>query len=190
MLLDCGSPNRPGFRSSAAKGDLARKVGLTTVSSFEFLVSSFRFQVSREQKGYCFLRARNSKHETIRRWPTTNDQELFTVQLDNQLLVDRQLNIFTLGQRQNASLVVVAINLQPVRKRLMAGEFLRDFQYWNLLAVFADGDLFALAHLVRRNVDLASIHGNMAVTHQLARLASRNGKAQPVDNIVQPPLQL
>jgi hypothetical protein len=42
MLLDCGSPNRPGFRSSAAKGDLARKVGLTTVSSFEFMVPSFK----------------------------------------------------------------------------------------------------------------------------------------------------
>ena len=60
MLLDCGSPNRPGFRSSAAKGDLARKVGLTTVSSFEFLVSSFK----RAERLLPFLRARNSKHET------------------------------------------------------------------------------------------------------------------------------
>ena len=45
-------------------------------------------------------------------------------------------------------------------------------------------------HLVRRNVDLASVDLNMAVTHQLASLAAGNSKSEAVDNVVQAPFQL
>src|SRR6185369_4407484 len=86
--------------------------------SFEFLVSSFRRAEMLVLPARPKLETRNLKLFVVGQRPKTNDQGLLAVQLDNQLLVDRQLNIFTLGQRQNSSLVVVAINLQPVRKRL------------------------------------------------------------------------
>src|SRR6202011_6018773 len=59
-----------------------------------------------------------------------------------------------------------------------------------LLAVFADRDLFPRAHFIRRYVHLAIIHGNVSVAHQLARLAPRLGEAQAVDHVVETPLQL
>jgi hypothetical protein len=61
-------------------------------------------------------------------WPTTNDALLLTIQFNDQLLIDWQVDVFALGQRQDFSLVVVAINLQPVGGILVAGEFLCWFQ--------------------------------------------------------------
>ena len=94
------------------------------------------------------------------------------------------------GNARTRAFVVVAIDLQPVRRVLMAGEFLRLLQDRQLLAAFANRDLFAHAHLVRRNVHLASIHVDVAVTHQLASLAAGHAEAKAVNHVVQTALQL
>src|SRR6266404_6518280 len=114
---------------------------------------------------------------------------LFRIQFDNQLLVHRQLDFCAPWQRNHAPLVVLAIDLQPHRRRLMTGKIPCDFKNWNLAAALANLNLFADGDLVRRNVDLLPIHLHVAVTHQLARLASRNAEAQPIDDVVQTPLQ-
>src|SRR5712671_2749488 len=103
---------------------------------------------------------------------------LLAVKFHNQLLVYWQLNIFTLGQRSYASLVVVAIHFEPVRHGAVAGEFLGQFEYRELLAALADGDLMPGAYFERRNVDLLAVDCHMPVTHQLARLAPRLGEAE------------
>jgi hypothetical protein len=81
MLLDRGFLNRPRFRSSATKGDLARKVGLKSVVGSRSSVFGF------------------NDSGPMTDGLTTNDGLLLTVQLHNQLLVYRQLDIFALGQR-------------------------------------------------------------------------------------------
>src|ERR1700674_1521642 len=121
--------------------------------------------------------------------PTTNDTSLLAVQLDYQLLVHRQLYVFASRQRNDAALVVLAIDLQPHRRRLMTGKILRDFENRNLAAALANLNLFAHGDLVRRNVDLLPVHLHVSVTHQLARLAAGNAEAQSVDDVVQTPLE-
>src|SRR5207253_20573 len=91
--------------------------------------------------------------------------------------------------RNYAPFVVLAIDLQPHRRRLMTGKILRDFENRNLAAALPNRNLFSHRDLVRRNVDLLTIHLHVSVTHQLARLTAGNPEAQPVDDIVQTPLQ-
>src|SRR5580700_35175 len=116
--------------------------------------------------------------------------DLLAIKLNDQLLIHGQLNIFALGQREHARCVIVAIHFQPVRQRAMARELLRKLQNSQLLAVLADGNLLARAHFIRRNVHLATVHGDVAVAHQLPRLPPRLRETQAVDNVVQAPLQL
>src|SRR5581483_1804773 len=120
----------------------------------------------------------------------TEPQKLLTVQLDDQLLVHRQVNVFALGQREHASLEVFAIHLQPRRYWLVAAELHRLLDCRLLAAGFAHRDLVTGLNLVGRNVHLAPVHLDVAVTHELARLAAGRPEAQPKNNVVQPPLKL
>src|SRR5262249_80941 len=115
---------------------------------------------------------------------------LLAIQFDDQLLIHRQLNFITLGQRIDAALVVVAINVEPRRLVLVARKVLRYFQDRQLAAAFADCDLFSDAHLIRRNVHLASVNGNVSVTHQLARLAAAEPETQAIYNVVEAALEV
>src|SRR5271167_577867 len=72
----------------------------------------------------------------------------------------------------------------------MAGELFRRLENRQLEAVFADGDLLADTYLVRGDVDLAAIHLNVSVTHQLAGLAAGHAESQAIDHVVQAALQL
>src|SRR5271163_758383 len=110
---------------------------------------------------------------------------LLRIQFDNQLLVHRQLNIFASRQRYHAAFVILAIDLQPHRSRLMAGKVPRDFENWNLTATLANLNFFAYRDFVGRNVDLLAIHLDVSVTHQLARLAAGNTEAEAKDNVVE-----
>jgi hypothetical protein len=73
---------------------------------------------------------------------------------------------------------------------LMSGKFFRRFQDYQLAAGFLNGDFVANIHLVRRNVYLAPIHSNVAVTHQLARLTAGSSKAETKYNAVQAAFEL
>ena len=115
---------------------------------------------------------------------------LLAIKLNNQLLIHRQLNIFALGQREHPSRVIIAIHFQPVGLRAVAGKLLGHFQDDQLLAVLANGNFLARTHFIRRNVDLAIVHRNMSVPHQLPRLAPGLREARSIDHIVQPPFQL
>ena len=116
--------------------------------------------------------------------------ELFTIQLDDQLLIHWQLNIFALGQIQNPRLVIVAIDFQPARQRAVAGKFFRQLKYSQFIAFFAYRNRLGRAHFIGRNVDLTIVDSHVPVTHQLARLAPRLRESKAEYDVVQPPLQL
>src|SRR5262249_41663444 len=144
--------------------DLARNVDLTQLQ-----FSAFRFQIE----------ARNLKLRS-----------LLAVQLDDQLLIDRLLDVFTLGQRENFSFEVVAVNLQPGRQILVAGEFLCRFQNRQRTAGFFNRDLVANVYLVRRDVHFLSVHQDMSVTYQLACLTAGGSETKPEDNAVETAFEL
>src|SRR5204862_7104052 len=52
------------------------------------------------------------------------------------------------------------------------------------------GGFVARGTLARRVVRLSSVHRDMAVTHQLARLATAGGKTHAIDDVIQAALQL
>src|SRR5579864_2556133 len=115
---------------------------------------------------------------------------LLAVQLNNQLLVHWQLDIFPLRQTQHARLVIIAINFQPARQRAVTGKLLGQLKYRQLLAVFANGNFLARAHFIGRNVDLAIVDRDVSVTHQLPCLASRLRETQTVHNVVKTAFEL
>src|SRR5262249_51247596 len=115
---------------------------------------------------------------------------LLRVQFDDQLFVDRQIDVFALRQSGYASFVIVAIDFEPVHCRLMTGELLRGLEHSHLLAVIAYCDLFADRNLVRRNIHLASVDRYVSVTNQLASLTARNREAKAIDDVVQTTLEL
>jgi len=51
-------------------------------------------------------------------------------------------------------------------------------------------DFVSQVHLVRRNVDPATVDVNVAMAHYLSRLTAGRGKTQTVNHVVQSPLQL
>src|SRR3954447_13222238 len=103
----------------SAKADLARNVDLKNCRS------SF---VLRHAQTLCTT------------WDATCD--LLAVQLHNQLLVHRQLYIIPLRKRGYTAFEVVAIDLNPVRRIRVPGEFFCLLQNWQLLAGLANLDLF------------------------------------------------
>src|SRR5712692_1864514 len=189
IWLSHGSPNRPEFGSSAVTGGSGTKNGpklsrRSLVIGRRTLVhpaSIFAPMDSRGRLSIVILDARVGSNPT---------RSLLTVQFYDQLLVDRQLDVFALGQGNDASLVIVTINAQPVGRVLVTGEIFRLLENGQLAAAFANCDLLTYIHLVGRDVDFAPVHMNMAVTHELARLPAGQGEPQAIDNIVQASLKL
>src|SRR5438270_1429413 len=97
--------------------------------------------------------------------------DLLAIQLDDQLLIHWQLNIFPLRQRGYSALKVLAINFDPVWRIRVPGEFFRLLQNRQLLAGLANGDLFSDRDLVRRNIHLPAIDADVSMTNKLPRLS-------------------
>src|SRR5205823_1703212 len=106
----------------SAKADLARKV-------------KTKFQ------GFTF------QSKPYRNFETFLLELLLTVELHNQLLVYRQLNIFALGQCQDTPFVIVAINFEPSGRVAVRGEFLCLLENRQLAAGLANHNLVANADL-------------------------------------------
>src|SRR5690349_16110362 len=53
-------------------------------------------------------------------------------------------------------------------------------------ALFANGDFVSDFDLERRNINLATIDLNVAVTYELTSLAARHCKAKSVDHVIEP----
>src|ERR1022692_931155 len=111
------------------------------------------------------------------------------VELDDELLADRQGQIFTGGKRGQPPLEIVFVELQPLRDPapVDGAQALED--PGDLLGAVLDLDLIARAAEERRDVDPVPVDQEVAVAHQLARLGVVGGEPQTVDHVVEPALE-
>src|SRR5258708_23060251 len=63
---------------------------------------------------------------------------LFRVEFDDQLLVDRQVNVLALRQGEDFAGEIVAVDVEPLDLVLTGGEVLCRFQLGQRLRAFAD----------------------------------------------------
>src|SRR5439155_9129967 len=66
----------------------------------------------------------------------------------------------------------------------------RIYQDRQLASVYSNRHLLAHAHLVGQNIHFPTVHRNVAVAHQLPRLAAGNPETKAIHHIVQTPLEL
>src|SRR5882762_10271025 len=115
---------------------------------------------------------------------------LLAIKLDDQLFIDWDVNLAAFRNLRQAALVGVAVDVHPRRRRLMAVEFLGHLQARHLATAFAHGNFLSHADLEGRNVHLASVDGDVPVTHELPGLPAGHGKTHAVDDVVQAPFEL
>src|SRR6185436_16333827 len=112
------------------------------------------------------------------------------IQLDNQLFLHGQVDLLTRRQLRDTAREGAAVERQPLRNAAALHFFHRVGNRRILAAALANADDVAGTHLVGRNVDLLAVDGEVAVAHELARLRPRRREAEPVDDVVEPPLEL
>src|SRR5215831_4427417 len=113
---------------------------------------------------------------------------LFAVELDDELLGDRDLDVVAQRQAADHALLLVRIELQPLGHLPAAGvhvivETRLHFGRRTQL------DRVAHLHQERRYRDLPSVHLEMAVRHHLATFTARGGEAEPMHDVVEPELE-
>src|SRR6266542_4440936 len=109
-------------------------------------------------------------------------------QLDDHLLLHRDLDVLPDGQPAYGAFLLVDVHLEPGRDLAPAGaQIVGD----PLLHLGCGPELHHLAHLhdIRGDGDLPIIDLDMAVTHHLPRFPARGGHAQAEHDVVQAALQ-
>src|ERR1043165_3928957 len=115
---------------------------------------------------------------------------LLTIKLDDQLLVDRAVNVGARRQTSDAHTHVCALDRRNPGGTPASGSRLpRALDVRILTTRFLDGDGVALLNLEGGNVNLAPVDFDVTVIDELARLTTRGRKARAVDGIVQPALK-
>ena len=114
-------------------------------------------------------------------------QYLLGIELDDELFVHGRVDVGALRLLQNLAGETVVVGLQPrcdgrhevggVADHLRGRRSRRD------------GDDVVRAHLIARDVHASAVHLEVAVAYELAGLRARCGKAQAVDDVVQPRLE-
>src|SRR6185437_44806 len=115
---------------------------------------------------------------------------LLRVQLHNQLLINRQIDVLALGQSDDPAGEIVRLSIDPVDAVLTGGKVPGRGENRELLGTLADRDLIADLALEARDVDLAAVHLHVAVANKLAGLAARNREAEAVGDVVETGLEL
>src|SRR3979409_607262 len=112
---------------------------------------------------------------------------LLGIQLDDQLLVELYLNqIFAFGMGQDAAAKRIAVHFQPVGRRRVCGGVAGGQNGGVLLALFASLDHIVDAYLERRDVDLAAIHGEVAMADKLAGLGAAGAESHAIEKVFEP----
>src|ERR1700761_5267118 len=115
---------------------------------------------------------------------------LLAVEFHDQLLVHRQVHVLALRQRQYLAGEILVIDSKPLRGLLVARKLGRAFEHRHLLRALADLDLIDHLNLIGGDVYLSSIHFDVAVAHDLARLATAGSKAKTIGHVVEATLEL
>src|SRR3954447_4971464 len=100
---------------------------------------------------------------------------LLRVEFDDELLLDREADVFTLRKIVHRSEELLGIELEPGRNAASGGRFDGLADLIVLAALLANLDDVALASLVGGDVELPTVHLDVAVANELARLGARGG---------------
>src|SRR5215210_3189338 len=111
------------------------------------------------------------------------------VELDDQLLLDRELDVLARWQAQHPAAHVLGIKLEPLRDATAPRGLDARPDHRVLTAALLDHDGLVGLDLVRGDADLAAVHQHVAVADELPRLGPRSREAEAVDDVVEPPLQ-
>src|SRR5215510_3568850 len=113
---------------------------------------------------------------------------LLAVQLDDQLLRHRDLDVLAERQAPHVTLAFVGVHLEPLGDLATAGVEV-VVHAGGVLGVWPQ--LNDVAHLdqERRYRDLAPVHGDVAVGHHLPALAPGGGEAEAMDDVVEAQLE-
>ena len=111
---------------------------------------------------------------------------LLRVELDDELLLRVHRNGVARGQLQQPSGCVVGVDRQPRDRRTPGRVFLRQLDAELLAVLGRHAHFLARHHPIAGNVDLASVHFDVAVPDQLARAAARRRETHAVDDVVEP----
>src|SRR3954451_25415490 len=112
---------------------------------------------------------------------------LLRVELDDELLLHRRVDLRTLGVAQHLRRQSVVIRLKP--RRDGGRQFGRVADHLGRAGPSLDRDHIVGTHLVRRHVHAPAVDGPVAVQDELARLAPRSREAEPHEHVVEPALQ-
>src|ERR1043165_7527102 len=133
--------------------------------------------------------ARPSK-ATARARVASRRRRLLAVKLDDELLVDRAVNVAARRQCRHARAHLRAFRRHdPARTPAPASGLPRAFDVRVLAARLLDAHRVAGLDLERGDVYLAPVNLDVPVVDELPRLPPRRGEARAVDGVVEPALQ-
>src|SRR3954454_6978529 len=112
---------------------------------------------------------------------------LLRVELDDELLLHRRVDLRPLGVAQHLRRKSVVIRLQP--RRNGGRQFGRVADRLGRARPSLDRDHVVGANLVRGHVHAPPVDGPVSVQDQLARLPPRSREAEPHEHVVEPALQ-
>src|SRR3954464_915031 len=112
---------------------------------------------------------------------------LLRVELDDELLLHRRVDLRTLGVAQHLRRQSVVIRLKP--RRDGGRQFGRVADHLGRAGPSLDRDHIVGTHLVRRHVHAPAVDGPVAVQDELASLPPRSREAEPYEHVVEPALQ-
>src|SRR5580692_6045669 len=115
---------------------------------------------------------------------------LLGVELDDELLVDRQVDVLALRQSNDLAGEIVRLSIDPIDAVLTGGKVLGGGEQHELLGTLADRDLIADLALEARDVDFAAVHLHVAVANELAGLAAGDSEAEAIADVVEAGLEL
>src|SRR3954453_12579457 len=126
------------------------------------------------------------------RFPTaiwTAQKVLLRVELDDQVLGERHVDLRTFRQLMHQDALTLADNLQPRRDRTVARGLTRHLERQCVQRLVLDVDDVVLRHPVARDVDLDAVDGEVAVADELAGHPSGARQPGAVYDVVEPALQ-
>src|SRR5215210_2504597 len=118
--------------------------------------------------------------------PARNVLSLPAVELDDELLFDRRVDLVAPRRMQEPAREVVVVGLEPGRN----GDHVLDgvLDGHQVPALLPDRDDVARFEYGRRDVVLAAVELEVPVYDELPRLRAAGGEAHPVDDVVHPQL--
>src|ERR1700712_2125748 len=114
---------------------------------------------------------------------------LLRVELDDQLLGQRHLNLRALGKLVDEDALALADDLNPTRDRAVACGLTRQLERQCVQGLLANVDDVVLRNAVAGDVDLLAVDGEVTMADQLTGHPTRAGEPGAVDDVVQPALQ-